>query len=85
MSRPLSGPSSMPTSSALDYARLFGSDTSDFGDAVQVGSDITGAPGTQVTRQETGLSAGTRYYWAQAFDSDDNGSGVTGPVAATIT
>lgn len=76
---------SMPTSSALDYARLFGSDTSDFGDAVQVGSDITGAPGTQVTRQETGLSAGTRYYWAQAFDSDDNGSGVTGPVAATIT
>lgn len=76
---------SMPTSSAVAHVELYGANTDDIGNAVQVGTDIVASPGALVARTETGLSAGTRYYWAQAFDANENGSAVAGPVTATIT
>ena len=77
---------SMPSSSAVDHVKLFGNDSDDFGTATQVGSDIEAAPGATVTREESGLSAGTRFYWARAFDNEGNGAAsIAGPVSATIT
>ena len=76
----------MPNGSAVDHVKLYGAGTDDFGSATQVGSDINAAPGSLVTVEETGLSAGTRYYWARSFDAEDNGSAaIAGPAAATIT
>lgn len=75
----------MPTSASLAYARLYRTTTASFSGAVQVGSDITAAPGALVSRTDSGLAAGTYYYWARAFDGSGGASALTGPVAATVT
>lgn len=75
----------MPTSASLAYARLYRTSTSSFTGASQVGSDITAPAGALVTVTDTGLSAGTFYYWARAFDGTGGASALTGPVAADIT
>lgn len=75
----------MPTGATLAYARLYGGASSSFGSAVQVGADIVGGLGEVITRTDTGLTPGTRYYWARSFDAGGNPSPVAGPVTATIS
>ncbi|WP_432769817.1 MAG: hypothetical protein HEQ22_03455 [Sphingopyxis sp.] len=75
----------MPTQSSLAYARLYGSDTPDFGTAVQVGPDRVAGLGAIVEITEVSLSAGTRYYWARAFKAGSGSSALAGPVSATIS
>lgn len=75
----------MPVQASLGYARLYGSDTDDFGTAVQVGPDQVADPGDLVTITEIELPAGTRFYWARAFKAGAGQSALAGPVSATIT
>jgi hypothetical protein len=75
----------MPTQSSLAYARLYASNTNDFGTAVQVGPDRVAGLGAVVTVTETSLPAGTRYYWARAFKAGSGSSALAGPVSATIS
>ena len=75
----------MPVQASLAWARLYGSDTDDFGTAVQVGPDRVADPGDMVTVTEVELAAGTRFYWARAFKAGSGQSVLAGPVSATIT
>lgn len=75
----------MPTSASLSFARLYRTTTTSFTSPVQVGSDITAAPGALVSRTDSGLAAGTYYYWARAFNGTGGASALTGPVDATVT
>ena len=47
--------------------------------------DQLGALGEVMTYSATGLSAGTHYFWARAYDAASNPSAAAGPVSATIT
>lgn len=75
----------MPTENNLSYARLYRATSSNFGSAVQVGGDIVGGLGEVVTRTDSGLSAGTKYYWARAFDGAGEPSALAGPATAAVT
>ncbi|WP_225205394.1 phage tail protein [Novosphingobium huizhouense] len=75
----------MPVESSLAYARLYRGTSSSFGSATQVGGDIVGALGEVKTISDTGLSAGTKYYWARAFTSSGGAGALAGPVTATVT
>ena len=75
----------MPVQASLAYARLYGSDTEDFGTAVQVGPDQFAGPGDAVTITEVSLPAGTRFYWARAFKAGSGQSALAGPESATIS
>lgn len=75
----------MPTSPSLAYARLYRNTSSSFSGAVQVGGDIVGALGEVKTVTDSGLTAGTYFYWVRAFKSSGGSSALTGPASATIT
>lgn len=75
----------MPIQSTLAYARLYHGTSSSFGSATQVGGDIVGGLGQVMTIHDTGLAAGTEYYWARAFDGAGGQSTLAGPITATIT
>lgn len=75
----------MPPESGLAYARLYRSSSSSFGSASQVGADIVGGLGQVMTISDTGLSAGTWYYWARAFNAAGGSSALTAPVNTTVT
>lgn len=79
------GSFSMPSGASVAYVRLYHNDSNDFGTATQVGSDITASPGALVPWTDSGLSAGTEYYWARAFDGSGGSSTLAGPVTATIS
>lgn len=75
----------MPPEPSLAYARLYRNTTASFGGAVQVGGDRVGALGEVVSINDTGLTAGTKYYWARAFKASGSASAVAGPVTANVT
>ncbi len=75
----------MPTDANVAFARLYHSSTNDFGTATQVGGDIEAGPGVAVEVADGGLSAGTEFYWARAFDGSGGSSALTGPASATIS
>lgn len=75
----------MPTEPSLAYARVYRTSGTSFTSPVQVGSDIVGALGQVMTVTDTGLSAGTKYYWGRAFNGAGGSSALAGPVAATVT
>jgi len=64
--------------------RIYRGPTTTFGDASLVQTEY-GSPGASDSYDDTGLSAGTYYYWGEPI----NGSGIagtkSGPVSATVT
>ena len=81
----ISGSFRMPIEAGLAYARLYRTATSSFTSPTQVGGDIVGGLGQVMTVSESGLAAGTYYYWARAFNGSGGQSALTGPVSATVT
>jgi hypothetical protein len=75
----------MPSEIGLAYARLYRTATSSFTSPTQVGADIVGGLGQVMTGSDSGLSAGTYYYWVRAFNGSGGQSALTGPVSATVT
>ncbi len=70
---------------AFDHVELFENTADDLGTATQIGGEFTGSLGELKTHTETGLAAGTHYFWARAYDAADNPSAATGPVTAVVT
>lgn len=75
----------LSTGASFAFARLYHATSSDFGGATQVGTDIEGALGEVKVITDTGLSPGTEYYWARAFDDGGTPSALAGPVSVTIS
>jgi hypothetical protein len=75
----------MPTGATLAFARLYRNSTNDFSTATQVGGDIVGGLGEVMSVHDSGLSAGTKYYWARAFATGGGSSALAGPATATIS
>ncbi|MEP9402029.1 hypothetical protein [Sphingomonas sp. VNH70] len=71
----------LPSSPSFDFARLYRADTVDFADAVQVGDDRRGALGEVVAVTDAAVPAGSKYYWAAAFQADGT-SALAGPALA---
>ena len=70
---------------AFDHVKLLTNTADDLGTATQIGGEFTGSLGELKTHTETGLAAGTHYFWARAYDAADNPSAATGPVTAVVT
>ncbi|KZY09722.1 hypothetical protein A3723_01380 [Erythrobacter sp. HI0028] len=70
---------------AFDHVKLFENMANDLGTATQIGGEFKGSLGELKTHTETGLAAGTHYFWARAYDAADNPSAATGPVTAVVT
>lgn len=75
----------LPTGATFDFARLYHSDNSDFGTAMQVGGNIYGGLGQVIEITDTGLAVGDQYYWARAYGTGGAISALAGPEAATIS
>lgn len=74
-----------PLQTSFDRVKLFRNTTSDLGTATQIGPDQFGALGEVMSYTATGLSAGTHYFWARAYDAVPNPSPAAGPVSVTVS
>lgn len=74
-----------PLQSAFDQVKLFENTANDLGTASQIGPDQFGALGQVMTYTATGLSAGTHYFWARAYDAAANPTPAAGPVTVTVS
>ena len=74
-----------PTSGNLAYLRVYRGPTTSFGDASLISGDIVGGLGEVMSLDDTGLSAGTYYYWVRAFNATGVGSTAAGPDDAVVT
>ena len=70
---------------AFDHVELFENTADNLDTATQIGGEFAGSLGEFKTHTETGLPAGTHYFWAVAFDAADNPSAAAGPVTAVVT
>lgn len=75
----------LPIEPSLAFARLYRTTASSFTSPVQVGPDVVGALGEVIAVADTGLSAGTKYYWTRAFNGSGGSSALAGPVAAVVS
>ena len=73
-----------PTSANFAYVQIYRSDTADFGDAAQVGSDIYGALGAIMQAVDT-VAADDYWYWIRPYSSNDVAGELSGPIAVTVT
>lgn len=73
-----------PTSTNFAYVQIYRSDTADFGDAAQVGSDIYGALGAVMQAVDT-VAADDYWYWVRPYSSNDVAGELSGPIAVTVT
>jgi hypothetical protein len=74
-----------PTSPTLGFVRVYRNTVNNFGAATLVGGNWVGGLGEMMSVPDTGLSAGTKYYWVRAFDGVGGQSTVTGPATATVS
>lgn len=74
-----------PTSGNLAYLRVYRGTTTSFGSASLISGDIVGGLGEVMSLDDTGLTAGTYYYFVRAFNGADVGSIVAGPAEAAVT
>ena len=72
-------------SANFDHIVLSRGTTTSFGAASAVGSPFAGAPGATEAYTNTGLAAGTYYYWITAFNASGAASNDVGPQSATVT
>lgn len=73
-----------PATANLSYVRVFRNTTTDFNTATAISGEIVGGLGQVMTITDTGLAAGTFYYWVAAFNSSDVASSPAGPATATV-
>jgi hypothetical protein len=74
-----------PSSSNLSYVKLFRNTTNDLGAATDISGELVGGLGQVMSVNDTGLSAGVKYYWIVAYNAADVASTPAGPVTATVT
>lgn len=74
-----------PTEPSLALIRVYRTATGSFTSPVQVGSDIVAGLGAVVELTDSGLPAGTKYYWARAFNASGGSSALAGPEDATVS
>lgn len=74
-----------PFGASFDHVKVFESTTDDIGTASQIGTNFAGGLGALVSETFTGLSAGTHYFWARAYDGATTETAATGSVSATVT
>lgn len=74
-----------PTGGAFDHVEIWESTTDDIGTASQVGSDYFGSLGQVMNETISGLSAGTHYFWAIAYDASANESAPTASESVTVS
>lgn len=73
-----------PTSFNFDNTRVYRGVSAVFGLATLVAT-VPGAAGALASFNNTGLSAGTYYFWVRAYNAAGDSSGITGPDSATVT
>jgi len=73
-----------PSTSNLAYLRVYRGTTAVLGSATLVSGDLVGGLSAVMTYPETGLSAGTYYYWVRAYNIGGYSS-VAGPVSVIVT
>lgn len=74
-----------PFGASFDHVKIFESTADDFGSAGQIGGNFAGGLGAVMDETFTGLSAGTHYFWAVAYDAAANPTAAAGSVSATVT
>ena len=70
---------------AFDHLDLYRGTSSSFGSASTIASGIVGGLGQVMTFRNTGLTAGTYYYWIRAFDGAGTAYPAIGPDSAIVT
>lgn len=80
----ITGGWSNSTSGNFGHSELWGGPTSNFVDAVQIGSDFTRGRGEGETFTEVRAS-GTLYLWTVAYNAAGTASARTGPIQVTVT
>lgn len=74
-----------PSNAAFGYTNTYRNTTNNFGTATLIVGPITGGLGQIQGFNDTGLTAGTYYYWNRAFATDNTPASVTGPITVTVT
>lgn len=74
-----------PSSSNLSYLKVFRNTTATFGTATDISGEIVGGLGEVMSITDTGLTAGTKYYWVVAYNAADIASAPAGPDSAVVT
>lgn len=74
-----------PSSSNLSYVKVWRNTVATFGTATDISGEIVGGLGQVMTITDTGLAAGTYYYWVAAYNAADIASSPAGPDDAVVT
>lgn len=74
-----------PSALNFDHIKIYRAEGStNFIDAMAIGSDVTGGLGAVMVENDVPGMAGVYSYWLKAFDTDGNDSAPEGPQTATI-
>ena len=73
-----------PTSSNFDHARILRGASSAFGAAADISGALGGPAGANETFNDSGLAAGTYYYWAVAENTANTASPPDGPASVVV-
>jgi hypothetical protein len=71
-------------SANLSFSRVFRNTSNTLTGATQVGGDMASAPGAAQSYTDTGLAAGTYYFWVRHYSASGAASGAVGTGAVTV-